>query len=134
MKAFATIRHNDDDTQRVTLYDNNGIVWAAAEGEEPYNTDTPTERASTSWGGEEWDYQPITREIAIYMDDVWAGTGQITADGVIENCSAQFCDDNDESIEVYDKIEEAIRTGEKRLTVTLDGEEHKLEWTIRDDE
>jgi len=59
MKPFATINHNTDESKRVTLYDNDGIVWASSEtdGEEPYNTSVETERAPSAWGGDEWDYR-----------------------------------------------------------------------------
>jgi hypothetical protein len=46
------------------------------------------------------------------------------------NCSAQFCDDNDESLAVYEQIEDAIDSEKDSLTVVLDGESREITWTI----
>jgi hypothetical protein len=67
--------------------------------------------------------------ISISMDGVWAGSGKLR-DGIIEDCGAQFCDDNDESLLIYDKIEQAIAADRNELTVTIDGESHRLTWSI----
>jgi hypothetical protein len=67
--------------------------------------------------------------ISISMDGIWAGSGKLR-DGQIEDCGAQFCDDNDESLEVYEMIEDAIENGEDEVRVTLDGEDHTITWTI----
>jgi hypothetical protein len=48
----------------------------------------------------------------------------------IEDCGAQFCDDNDASLKVYDSIEEAIEAGKESITVELDGESKKITWTV----
>lgn len=60
MKAFATIKHNDNErADRVTLYaDDNGMVHTAADGEQPYPTAVSVVGAPLAWGGV-WDYQPI---------------------------------------------------------------------------
>ncbi len=67
--------------------------------------------------------------ISISMDGVWAGSGRLV-DGCIADCSAQFCDDNDESLEVYEMIDEAIENGDDELTVELDGVSRRLTWSI----
>lgn len=67
--------------------------------------------------------------ISIAMDGVWAGSGKLR-DGMIEDCGAQFSDNNDESLTVYAEIESAIARGDNSLTVDLDGESRKLTWTI----
>jgi hypothetical protein len=71
--------------------------------------------------------------IEIYVDQVWAGSGKLVRGNDecrIEDCGAQFCDDNDESIKVYDLIEEAIEAGKKSITVELEGESKKITWTV----
>jgi hypothetical protein len=71
--------------------------------------------------------------IEIYVDQVWAGSGKLAYRDCgyqIEDCGAQFCDDNDESIKVYDSIEEAIEAGKESITVELDGESKKITWTV----
>jgi hypothetical protein len=71
--------------------------------------------------------------IEIYVDQVWAGSGKLARrEGGyrIEDCGAQFCDDNDESIKVYDLIEEAIEAGKKSITVELEGESQKITWAV----
>lgn len=67
--------------------------------------------------------------IEISMDGVWAGSGKLI-DGRIEDCSAQFCDDNDESLEVYDLIENAIEVGKAtQFDVEFsDGSQHTISW------
>jgi hypothetical protein len=75
--------------------------------------------------------------IEIYVDQVWAGSGKLAhREGGyrIEDCGAQFCDDNDESMEVYDSIEEAIEAGKKSITVELEGESKKITWTVTESE
>jgi hypothetical protein len=67
--------------------------------------------------------------ITISMDGTWAGDGKLR-DGVIEDCSAQFCDDADESLAVYDEIEAAIDGLTGRVRLTIDGETKLIEWTI----
>jgi hypothetical protein len=67
--------------------------------------------------------------ITISMDGTWAGDGKLR-DGVIEDCSAQFCDDADESLAVYDEIEAAIGGPTGRVRLTIDGETKLIEWTI----
>jgi hypothetical protein len=71
--------------------------------------------------------------IEIYVDQVWAGSGKLVRrndECRIEDCGAQFCDDNDASLKVYDSIEEAIEAGKKSITVELDGESQKITWTV----
>lgn len=67
--------------------------------------------------------------ISISMDHVWAGSGKLI-DGQIVDCSAQFCDDNDKSLEVYEMIEDSIEDGDDELTVELDGESRTMTWSI----
>lgn len=68
-------------------------------------------------------------KISINMDGIWAGSGDLR-DGVIENCGAQFCDDNDVSLGFYESIEEAIEAGHDSVTVEIDGTSHVLSWSI----
>lgn len=70
-----------------------------------------------------------TQQISISMDGIWAGSGQLR-DGTIENCGAQFCDDNDKSLAVYEQIEQAIAAGRDSLKVTIDGEAKTLTWSL----
>jgi len=73
---------------------------------------------------------PTNGTISISMDGTWAGSGKLR-DGVIEDCGAQFCDDNDESLALYDRIEAAVATGQQSLRVTLsDDTQHALTWSI----
>lgn len=68
--------------------------------------------------------------ISISMNGVWAGSGKLR-DGVIEDCGAQFCSDNDESLEVYEMIEEAIAAGRDHVSVELsDDVTHRITWSI----
>ena len=69
--------------------------------------------------------------ISIAMDGVWAGSGKLV-DGIIEDCGAQFCDDQDESENVYELIEEAIAEGKDSLKVELSKRDDAVEitWTI----
>lgn len=67
--------------------------------------------------------------ITISVDGTWAGDGKLR-DGVIEDCGAQFCDDNDASMDVCDEIEAAIAAGKSRIKVDIDGETNLIEWTI----
>jgi hypothetical protein len=67
--------------------------------------------------------------IAISVNGTWAGDGKLR-DGVIEDCSAQFCDDAEESLAVYDAIEEAIAFGDSRIKIDIDGETNLIKWTI----
>lgn len=67
--------------------------------------------------------------ISISMDHIWAGSGNLRH-GVIENCGAQFCDDNDKSLSVYDAIESAIAAGKHEITVEIDGASRLIAWSI----
>lgn len=58
--------------------------------------------------------------ISISMDGIWAGSGKLI-NGRIEDCGAQFCDDNDESLSVYDMIEEAIKQCRHNVKVQFSG-------------
>lgn len=62
MYPIGSICHSDHDPAdgvRVTLFaGDNGNVWAAGEGEEPYDTDTPIDRVADAWSGPQWDFQP----------------------------------------------------------------------------
>ena len=58
----------------------------------------------------------MTTKIIISLNDIWAGSGDLI-DGRIENCGAQFCDDNDESLGVYDAIEQVMTHGVTAITV-----------------
>lgn len=72
--------------------------------------------------------------INIYVDNVWAGSGRLLGnadDGFeIVDCGAQFCDDNDESEDVYGMIEDAIDNGESSLTVDLTNGRKLITWSI----
>ena len=54
--------------------------------------------------------------ISISMDQILAGSGKLI-NGRLEDCGAQFCDNNDESIAVYDMIEDAIANGKNSVKV-----------------
>lgn len=68
--------------------------------------------------------------IEIYVNSVWAGSGKLLGDvanGVeIKDCGAQFCDDNDESIGVYDDIQDAIDNGDDHI----DFRGQRITWNI----
>lgn len=70
-----------------------------------------------------------TQQISISMDGIWAGSGQLR-DGIIENCCAQFCDNNDASLLVYDLIEDAIANGHDSLKVEINGESKVISWSL----
>jgi hypothetical protein len=73
--------------------------------------------------------------ITISVDGTWAGDGKLCpCSGRIEDCSAQFCDDADESLAVYDVIEQAIDGLTGSVMVDVDGEAKKIEWTITEGE
>ena len=74
-----------------------------------------------------------TQQISISMNGTWAGSGRLV-DGRIEDCGAQFCSDNDASLEIYDDIETAIGKGRDSVKVTIDGESHKITWSLVDAE
>lgn len=67
--------------------------------------------------------------ISIAVDGVWAGSGNLR-EGIIENCGAQFCDDADESENVYVRIEAAIELGKD--SIEFNGQ--KITWSIVDAE
>lgn len=69
--------------------------------------------------------------ISISMDGTWAGSGKLI-NGRIEDCGAQFCDDNDSSLWAYDKIEQAIVEGKSSIRLTFSGDEtsHEFTWSI----
>ena len=68
--------------------------------------------------------------IEISIDGVWAGSGKLV-DGRIEDCGAQFCDDNDESLDVYEAIEEAIQEGKSSVKIEFSDETTRtIAWTI----
>lgn len=71
------------------------------------------------------------KAISILMDSIWAGSGRLR-DGIIDDCGAQFCPDNDESLEVYEMIEEAIAAGRESVKVEFDGDDktHLITWSI----
>jgi len=46
--------------------------------------------------------------INIYRNDVWAGTGTLTDDGLIDDCAAILGPDQDASDTTYTAIEDAI--------------------------
>lgn len=74
---------------------------------------------------------PNETMISISMDGVWAGSGRFV-DGQVVDCGAQFCDDNDESLEVYDMIDEAIENGQSEVRVQFSGsdETHVITWSL----
>lgn len=68
--------------------------------------------------------------ISISMDGAWAGSGTLR-DGIIEDCGAQFCDDNDESLSVYELIEAAIAEGKSSVTIAFSDEtRRRITWDI----
>jgi hypothetical protein len=67
--------------------------------------------------------------ITISMDGTWAGDGKLR-DGIIEDCGAQFCDDNDANEAIYEAIEWEIERGGSRTKMDIDGEAKLIEWTI----
>jgi hypothetical protein len=68
--------------------------------------------------------------IEISLDGVWAGSGKLI-DGRIEDCGAQFCDDSEESENVYELIEEAVVEGKSNLRVKFaDDTIRELSWTV----
>jgi hypothetical protein len=69
--------------------------------------------------------------IEISMDGVWAGSGNLV-DGRVDNCGAQFCDDTDRSLAVYDLIDAAIAAGKDSIKVDLDGHTRRITWHIHD--
>lgn len=75
------------------------------------------------------DQQPRQSTIVISANGYWAGTG-ILRDGIIEDCGAQFCPDNDRSLRIYDDIESAIAAGKDSLEVEIDGETMRISWAI----
>jgi hypothetical protein len=74
--------------------------------------------------------------ISITVDNVWAGDGKLRtwSDESVEivDCSAQFCDDSDESENVYELIQEAIEEGKDHLHVELSDRDSAvlITWTI----
>lgn len=85
------------------------------------------------WQGAQLETDKMTTTnyttISISLDGIWAGSGKLV-DGRIEDCGAQFCDDNDASLAVYDLIESAIAAGRNSLTTEIDGERKTLTWSI----
>lgn len=69
--------------------------------------------------------------ISISVDQIWAGSGKLR-DGIIEDCGAQFCDDNDASLAIYEDIEEAIAAGLDHVDAEIDGETKRITWIITD--
>lgn len=75
-----------------------------------------------------------TQRIVIDIDGIWAGTGDLRDGKYVDNCGAQFCNDNDASLKVYDEIESAIERGEESISVEIDGETHTISWMITEAE
>ena len=71
--------------------------------------------------------------ISISQDGVWAGSGKLT-DGVISDCGAQFGADQDESENVYELIEEAIKEGKDSIRIELSDADDAvvISWSIVD--
>ena len=72
-----------------------------------------------------------TAQISISVDGIWAGSGKLE-NGQIVDCGAQFCNDTDESEEIYEMIEVAIANGKSSVTVehSDDDANHKITWSI----
>ena len=71
------------------------------------------------------------QNITISVNGTWAGDGKLCpCSGRIEDCSAQFCDDNEKSLAVYDAIEQAIDGLVGSVKVDIDGETKLIEWSI----
>ena len=58
--------------------------------------------------------------ISISANGTWAGSGKLV-NGRIEDCGAQFCDDNEESLKAYDLIEEANERGDDNISIQIAG-------------
>lgn len=61
LEAIGTIEHSDGpEAGRVTIYadPDGGCFWAAADGEQPYQTDVEPGHEATAWSGI-WDWTPI---------------------------------------------------------------------------
>lgn len=70
-----------------------------------------------SWrdGTDNDKYSPI-QTIHIFVDGVLCGTGQLSC-GIIGGCGLQFCDDADESEDIYAMIEDEIERRRSSLVV-----------------
>lgn len=67
--------------------------------------------------------------ISIRVNGTWAGSGKVI-NGSIVDCGAQFCDDNDKSMEVYELIEEAIERGDDNIGVETESGKLDIAWDI----
>lgn len=70
-----------------------------------------------------------TQQISISLDGKWVGSGTLR-DGVIVDCGAQFCDDNDESLEIYEMIEAAITKKRSSVHVRATDGLHVVTWVL----
>jgi hypothetical protein len=67
--------------------------------------------------------------ITIRVNGTFAGNGKII-NGSIVDCGAQFCNDNDESMEIYDLIEQAIERGDDNIGVETEDGKLNIAWDI----
>ena len=67
--------------------------------------------------------------ISISVNGAWAGSGKLV-NGRITDCGAQFCEDADESEEVYGLIEAAIDECRDSLSVDTDDGQLSITWSI----
>ena len=68
--------------------------------------------------------------IEISANGSWAGSGKLI-DGRIEDCAANFCNDDSESLKVYELIEKAIAEGENAISIQLAGYINlNIDWVI----
>lgn len=70
--------------------------------------------------------------IIIYCDGVFSGSGKLVDGCHIEDCAARFCDDEDESLEVYEIIEDAVASGESSVQVSFSDSDtiHEFSWLL----
>lgn len=72
---------------------------------------------------------PATLRIEICNDSVWAGAGRVV-NGYIADVPVQWCDDADESENVYEEIEDAIANGDDSVRVSTSDGTLNLSWIL----
>jgi hypothetical protein len=77
---LGTINHNDRAGQRVALYalPDSLNVWVEGDDGDLHDTDTPVERLSTAWGGDEWDLRlagdmPLAEHVGVLLRAIHRG-------------------------------------------------------------
>ena len=72
----------------------------------------------------------MTQTIQIFVDGIFATAGRLVG-GSIVDCAGQFCDDSDESENVYEEIEDAIAYGNVSVRIELsDDRKILVTWEI----